>query len=321
MDGRKADANPPVVNPVSAAWLDLAWRSWAESGVLMDLYEAIVDLRRRGRRAALATIVRRLGSTPRKDHAKMLVLDDGSALGSVGGGCTEAEVWQAAHKVLETGRATLLRFELKDEDAENEGLVCGGTVEIFVEPILPDPKLVLLGAGHVARAIAEGAHRLGFQVAVLDDRESFANRERFPHAGEVVAQPFEKGLSPIEVTDNTFILVVTRGHRHDQIALEAAIASRARYVGLIGSRRKISMLVDNLLAKGLSPDLFSKLYAPIGIDIGSETPEEIAVSVLAELTAIQKGVHQRNEKQTFIMRRLERATEPTEAILDSAAEA
>ena len=189
---------------------------------------------------------------------------------------------------------------------KTKGLVCGGTVEIFVEPVLPEPKVILMGAGHIGQAIAEAAHRVGFQIAVLDDRESFANRKRFPHAEEILVGPFESGLDPSIVTENSFVLVVTRGHRYDQLALEAAIQTRARYVGLVGSRRKVQLIVENLLAKGVSAEAFDKVYSPIGIEIGSETPEEIAISVLAELIALRKGVHQRSEKQLFLMKVLER---------------
>ena len=266
----------------------------------MDIFEQIVRLRDQGSKGALITIIRRLGSTPRKDHAKMLIYEDGSTLGSIGGGCTEAEVWQVARKVMDSGRGELLKFELTEEDAENEGLVCGGTVEIFVEPILPEAKLIIMGAGHVGQAVAEAAQTVGFQIAVLDDRQTFANRERFPTAQEIIVDPFAKSLEQTTVTENSFILIVTRGHGHDQIALEKAICSNARYVGLLGSRRKIQIIVENLLKKGCSREAFAKLYAPIGIEIGSETPEEIAVSVLAELIAIRKGVHQRNKKQLFI---------------------
>lgn len=272
----------------------------------MDIYEEIARLRNEGRRAALATIIRRLGSTPRKDHAKMLVYEDGSALGSVGGGCTEAEVWQEARRVMVSGCACLLKYELTETDAENEGLVCGGSVEIFVEPILPEPRIILMGAGHVAQAIAEAAHRVGFQMAVLDDRETFASTERFPHAQELVVAPFERSLDETTVTENSFILIVTRGHRFDQLALEKSIQTRARYVGLVGSRRKIQLIAENLLHKGHPVESFQKVYSPIGLEIGSETPEEIAISVVAELIALRKGVHQRSEKQKFLLKVLEK---------------
>ncbi len=272
-----------------------------------DIYSEIVRLRAQGRRSALATIIRRVGSAPRKDHAKMLVRDDGSALGSVGGGCVEAEVWQLAKKVIESGRASTLQYRLTDEDAQEEGLVCGGTVEVFVEPVLPDPRVIILGAGHVGQAVARAAGQVGFRVHVIDDREAFASRERFPEAEAVVVQPFERGLSDHGVTPDHFVLIVTRGHRHDRIALESAIQTPARYIGLVGSRRKIQLLVGQLLEQGYPTEAFRNLYAPIGLEIGSETPEEIAVSVTAELIAIRKGVHQRSEKQRFIMKSLEAA--------------
>ncbi|RPI29214.1 MAG: xanthine dehydrogenase [Acidobacteria bacterium] len=275
----------------------------------VDIYERIVELRRAGHRAALATIVRRIGSTPRKDNAKMLILDDGSSVGSVGGGCVEAAVWEAAQTVMAERRAQMVRYELNDDDAENEGLVCGGTVEVFVEPLSPDPRLIILGAGHLGRSISDVVQPLGFQVTVVDDRSRFASPERFPGA-DVVCQPFETDLAGFNVNSDTFVLIVTRGHRHDQIALERAIQTPARYVGMVGSRRKISLTVTSLLEKGLSPDLFKKLYAPIGLDIGSETPEEIAISVAAELIALQKGTHKRSEKQEFVMRLVKQEANP-----------
>jgi xanthine dehydrogenase accessory factor len=272
----------------------------------MDIYETIVRAKQEGKRIALATIVRHLGSTPRKDNAKMLVYEDGSTFGSVGGGCVEGEIWQKAREVLDSGQARLFRFELTEEDAENDGLVCGGTVEIFVEPIVPEPRLVILGAGHLGKAMAEAALPLGYEVVVIDDRESFASRERFPQAREVRTAPFEECLRDVDVNSGTFILIVTRGHRHDVIALRQAVRTNARYIGLVGSRRKIQLSVQSLLDQGFAPSLFERLYAPIGLEIGSETPEEIAVSVIAEIIALRKGVHRRSEKQLFVRRLLEK---------------
>lgn len=235
----------------------------------------------------------------------MLIREDGTSVGSVGGGCVEAEVWSRARDVIETGQASLLTYELNEEDAEKEGLICGGTVEIFLEPIMSDPTLVILGAGHLGRAISRLAKPIGFGLAVVDDREAFATPEKFPEADSVLVSEFGSAFAEISVDKNTFILIVTRGHRHDQIATEAAIQTDARYVGLVGSRRKIKIIVDNLIEKGISPARFRRLYAPIGLDIGSETPEEIAVSVVAELIAIRKGVHQRSPKQAFVLKLVE----------------
>ncbi|MEE8348397.1 MAG: XdhC family protein [Acidobacteriota bacterium] len=273
----------------------------------MDIFEEIVRVRFEGGKAALATIVRRQGSTPRRDFAKMLICEDGSTIGSVGGGQTEADVLDEAKRVMETGNASLLKYQLTQKDAEKEGLSCGGTVEIFVEPILPDPKLILMGAGHIGQTVAQAVHRIGFKVAVVDDRESFANRERFPQADEIIVAPFQEGLNAITVSQTSFILIATRGHGHDQTVLEQALRTPACYIGMVGSRRKTQIIVENLLRKGVLPDALSHLYAPIGIDIGSETPEEIAVSVAAELIAILRGVHQRSEKQRFLMKILAKA--------------
>lgn len=278
----------------------------------MDIYEEIVRLRRLGAKAALATIVRRVGSTPRKDHAKMLVRQDGTSVGTVGGGCAEAEVWQAAKGVMDSGRPKVLKFELTEDDAEKDGLVCGGTVEVFVEPILPDPQVVILGAGHLGQAIAEASHRVGFKVIVLDDRESFANKDRFPQAEQVAAAPFETALDSVKVNPDSFVLVVTRGHKYDQLALENALKTGARYIGLVGSRRKIQIIVQNLLNKGIPAEAFRNLYAPIGLEIGSETPEEIAISVVAEFLAIIKGLHKRSHKQRFAMELLKEVRAPVE---------
>jgi xanthine dehydrogenase accessory factor len=238
----------------------------------------------------------------------MLIRDDGSILGSVGGGCVEAEVWQSAQEVMESGRARLLSYTMTDDNAEDEGLICGGTVEIFVEPILTEPVLIIMGAGHLGQAVANLAGPLQFRTVILDDREKFVNRERFPRADELIVADFSSALAGIEVNDNSYILVVTRGHRHDQVATEKALQTRARYVGLVGSRRKIKILVQSLLKKGLAPELFERLYAPIGLDIGSETPEEIAVSVMAEVISLRKGVHHRSDKQKFVLKLIDEAT-------------
>ena len=230
----------------------------------------------------------------------MLIREDGSTLGSVGGGCVEGEIWQKAREVIESGRSQLVNFELNASDAENEGLICGGTVEVFLEPIMSDPKLFILGAGHLGLALAEFGHRVGFRVTVVDDRDRFANRERFPAVDEVLVRPFEGSLRDLPVDRNSYVVIVTRGHSHDCTATEEAIQTPARYVGLVGSRRKIKLIVETLIEKGYGAEQFANLYAPIGLPIGSETPEEIGISVIAELIAIGRGSHQRSEKQEFV---------------------
>ena len=265
-----------------------------------DLYEEVVRLRRLGEPAAMATIIRRTGSTPRKDAAKMLIRQDGTSMGSIGGGCVEAQVWETAFEVIKTSRAQILEYQMTDDDLEEDGLVCGGQVEIFVEPILTRPQLVVLGAGHVGQAIAQIAARIDFRVTVIDDRDKFVSEERFPTAERRMVQPYDQSLDHLSLPADSFILIVTRGHRHDQQALETALNQQVAYTGLIGSRRKIKLLVDHLLEQGYPPEHFRNLYAPIGLEIGSETPREIAVSVAAELIALRKGEHRRSPKQQFI---------------------
>lgn len=250
----------------------------------------------------------------------MLIREDGSILGSVGGGCVEGEVWQQAQEVLRTGQPRLSRFELNDDNAAEDGLICGGIVEIFLEPIMSDPRLVILGAGHLGQALAAIGHLVGFQVVVYDDREQYANRERFPQAREILVGPFDSLNDRVSVDPQSFVVVVTRGHQHDLAATEQVIRTPARYVGLVGSRRKIKMIVEELLNRGHAPEVFDRLYAPIGLDIGSDTPEEIAVSVVAELIALRKGVHRRSPKQEFVfqvledwIRRQKEASEPADS--------
>ncbi len=269
-----------------------------------DIYEEILRARKEGRRSALATVVNQSGSTPRKDTAKMLVFSDGSIIGTVGGGGVEGDVCVKAREAIESGQSRLLKYELTNEDAEKEGFICGGIVEVFVEPVLPDPRLVIFGAGHVGVAIADLARTVGFDVSVIDDRESFADAARFAPDVEVVCRSFDTPLDDLRINAESFILMVTRGHRHDQVCLGKAVRTSARYVGMIGSRRKIVMTVESLLDKGWTPEQFERLYAPIGLEIGSETPEEIAVAVVAEMIAIRKGVHKRSEKQQFVMEKI-----------------
>jgi xanthine dehydrogenase accessory factor len=258
--------------------------------VLTDIFEEIVALRSRGERAALATIIARRGSTPRRDAAKMLIYDDGRTSGTIGGGCTEAEVCNAARSVIRTGKPNLLSFDLTDDDAEESGLICGGTMEVYVEPVLPDPILFVFGAGHIGRCVAEAARNVGFRIAVIDDRVKYANAERFPMAESLYSGPWEETLPRLPISDSSYLVIATRGHNYDLQCLRYAIGTPARYVGLLGSRRKTGLLLSALEKEGIDPALFERVYAPIGLEIGSETPEEIAVSIVAELIAVRKNV-------------------------------
>jgi xanthine dehydrogenase accessory factor len=256
----------------------------------MDLYEEIVRLRKDGRRGAVATIVNVRGSIPSFKTAKMLVRDDGSIVGTIGGGCVEAEVWQAAREVMESERPRTLTFDLNQDPKYDTGLVCGGTLEIFVEPVLPPADLYIFGAGHVAASLYKVARIAGFDVTVVDDREAYANRERFPEAQQVIADDFEKAAAQLSPGESSYIVIVTRGHRDDMRMLRWAVQTPARYVGMIGSKRKTITIFKELQAEGLPAHLFDRVHAPVGLDIGAITPEEIAISITAELIAKRRKV-------------------------------
>ncbi len=251
----------------------------------MDIYEQIVQLRREGRRGAVATITNVRGSIPSFQTAKMLVRDDGSIAGTIGGGCVEAEVWQAAREVMEEEKPRSLTFNLNNNPKYDTGLVCGGTLEIFIEPVLPPALLYIFGAGHVAYNLYKVATIAGFEVVVVDDRESYANRERFPDAREVVADDFDAVTACLNAPEGSYIVIVTRGHRDDMRVLRWAINARARYLGMIGSKRKTISIYKELEKEGIPAEKFANVHAPVGLEIGAVTPEEIAVAIVAEMIA------------------------------------
>ncbi len=254
----------------------------------MDIYEQIVQLRRDGRRGAVATIVNVRGSIPSFKTAKMLVRDDGSIVGTIGGGCVEADVWQAAREVMESEKPRTLTFDLNQDPKYDTGLVCGGTLEVFIEPVLPPALLYIFGAGHVAVNLCQTAAQAGFDVIVSDDRSSYATKERFPAAREVHALEFDQAIEKLDPNESSYIVIVTRGHRDDMRILRWAVQTRAHYVGMIGSKRKVIEIFKALRQEGLPEQLFERVHAPIGLDIGATTPEEIAVAITAELIAIRR---------------------------------
>src|SRR6266852_4708305 len=254
----------------------------------MDIYQQIVQLRREGRRGAVATIVNVRGSIPSFKTAKMLVRDDGSIVGTIGGGCVEADVWQAAREVMESEKPRTLTFDLNQDPKYDTGLVCGGTLEVFVEPVLPPALLYVFGAGHVAVNLCKVAASAGFELIISDDRTSYDTKERFPTAHEVHALDFDEATRRLEPNEASYIVIVTRGHRDDMRILRWAVQTRARYVGMIGSKRKVIAIFKTLQQEGLPAHLFDRVHAPIGLDIGAITPEEIAVAITAELIAIRR---------------------------------
>jgi xanthine dehydrogenase accessory factor len=347
-----------------------------------DIYSEIVKALEKKERVALATLITRMGSAPRAVGAKYLIMGDRTSVGSIGGGCVEAEVWQEAQKVIEKREGRILHFELTSEQLAEGGLICGGNINIFLEPlgeefldiyhevarikqkggsailatlisvngafskgkgskallktsgeklgsllgglelekkilkeseallkekkpkvlvlssenrnmeillepVFSEPTVYLFGGGHVSEQVAPLAKKVHFKVVVIDDREMFANRNRFPEADEVIVSEFERCFDKLNIDESSYIVIVTRGHLYDGFVLEQAVQSKARYIGMIGSKKKIRTLYDNLMGKGMTKEILDRVYAPIGIDINSETPEEIAVSIIAQLIKVR----------------------------------
>ncbi|MEW6281844.1 MAG: XdhC/CoxI family protein [Candidatus Eremiobacterota bacterium] len=378
---------PPPRSPPRAERLRYSEHAPQEHRLYLDLADRLA----RSRPTVVATIVRAWGSTPREVGAKMLIDPDGSIAGTVGGGCGEAEVWQQAQQVLEDSIPRLVHVDLTEPVDSDDGKVCGGRFDVFVDLWRPDlaglaqslarglearadlavvtvlgstrspefrkersdsgplpqevaragarllvergrlsgtlglaaldlaleqqldstgvkslpvgsgsldvfvellsapPELVIAGAGHIARPLTRMAALCGYEVTVVDDRPIFADRRWFPEARQVLCAPFAETFRGLEVTDRTHVVLVTRGHKHDEEILRTLIGRPAAYVGMIGSRRRTAAVLDDLRRDGVDPDWLGRLHAPIGLDIGAETPEEIAVAILAELIKVRRG--------------------------------
>ena len=280
----------------------------------VDIYSEIVRLRDSGRRGAIATIINVRGSIPSFETAKMLVRDDGSIHGTIGGGCVEAEVWQAAREVMEAEKPRTLTFNLNNNPKYDSGLVCGGTLDIFIEPILPVSILYLFGAGHISHSLHLAARLAGFDTVIIDDRATYANAERFPGARHIFSDDYDQTIAKLDtpefpINETSYIVIVTRGHKDDMHVLRWAAQTRARYIGMIGSQRKTIAIYRELVNQGTDPRLLERIHAPMGIDIGAITPEEIAISVVAEMIASRRNAtaalpHMKSQKASEILREL-----------------
>jgi xanthine dehydrogenase accessory factor len=253
-----------------------------------DIFEEIARIRSEGGSAALATVINVKGSTPRGEGSKMLIRSDSTIFGSIGGGSLEAQVCQEAIEVIKENRSKLLHFDLTGKEIAQEGMICGGNMDVFLEPIVSQPTIYIFGAGHISFSISKIAKISGFKVVVVDDRPEFANPERFPEADQIIAQDFEAVFPGLKINKSSYIVIVTRGHLQDQKVLEWAVKTEAKYIGMIGSRKKNEAVFSNLQSKGIPMKLLNSVHAPIGIDINAETPEEIAVSIIAEVIKIRR---------------------------------
>ena len=251
---------------------------------MRDVVQALLELLTSRQRGALATVVRGSGSTPQRPGARLLLREDGSTLGTVGGGALEQVVLKSLQRALVSREPELLIRDL----AHDLGMCCGGRMEIFVEPILPAPRLWLLGAGHVAKPTATLARSVGFEVHVIDEREELNTVERFPECRLILGDPSEE-LRKAALGDADWVLIMTHDHQLDEAALAATAGQNARYVGLVGSKRKVFRLVERVRVKRDGDFPLERVFAPVGLDIGAVSPEEIAVSIVAELLALRHG--------------------------------
>jgi len=254
-----------------------------------EVFAAVADALERGEPAALVTIVSTTGSTPQRIGAKMLVFADGRIVGTIGGGCYENDAFGKAREAIRTRKPQLVHYELDDDFAQETGLICGGQMDVYIEPIEPSPELYIVGAGHVGFHLGRLAHEVGFRVHVVDDREKFANAERFPTAVEIVVDDIPAWIARAHLPPHAYAVIVTRGHTNDLEALRALAPCELRYLGLIGSRAKVARIYEALAEDRMPADALARVHAPIGLDIGAVTPQEIAVSILAELIAVKHG--------------------------------
>ncbi len=255
----------------------------------MDIYAEIARLRKEGRKAALATIIQVQGSVPSYETSKILVRDDGSIVGTVGGGCVEAEVWAIAQDVMREEKPRRLHFNLNENPEYANGLICGGSLDIFVEPILATPTVYLFGGGHVSLSISRVASIAGFETVIADDREAFANKQRFPEAAETYAGAWEEIFPRLRTNEFSYLVIATRGHKSDLTCLRWAVSVPARYVGMIGSKRKLIEFHKILESEGAPREQLERVHSPVGLDIGALTPQEIAVAVVAEMIAVRRN--------------------------------
>jgi xanthine dehydrogenase accessory factor len=267
---------------------------------LNEVFEEIARIRAAGEKGAIATVISSRIPPAMKEKSKLVLRADGTVVGGIGdGGFIEDYVRQRAEEVMREDYLTVLQFELGEEEAQRWGLDSGETLDVFVEPIVAIPTLYLFGGGHVSLQIAKIAKMVGFKLVVIDDRPAFANQERFPMADETRVEDLYTVFERLKIDDQSYIVAVTRGHQHDEPVIEQAIRTNARYIGMIGSKRKILRMWKKLIERGADPKRLAEVHAPIGLEIGADTPEEIAVSVVAQLIQVRRGRKDRRRLSNY----------------------
>jgi xanthine dehydrogenase accessory factor len=251
------------------------------------IFQALAEIERSNESAVLCTVTKSEGSTPRHMGSKMLVYSDGRFIGTVGGGELENRVINEAKVALTNGQSRLLHYNMSDPSNGDPG-VCGGQVEVFVEPIIPPATLVIIGGGHVGKAVTHLAKWLGFQVVISDDRPEFCNKATIPDADVFYVCPMTELSNHLKIDRHTYLILTTRGSSVDVEGLPALLDTSARYIGVIGSKRRWATTVKELISRGVSQEKISRIHSPIGLELHAETPNEIAVSILAEILMIRE---------------------------------
>ncbi len=254
---------------------------------MTDIYQEIVNLISRREPAVLATVISSQGSAPRRAQAKMLIKKDGTSLGTIGGGHVEHQIRKKAIEVMNSGESQVVHFDLSGRE-EPAAPICGGQMDVFLEPIVPPETLYLCGAGHISQSVAPMGKMLGFRVIVIDPRAEFNNVDRFPSADLLIVEEYAGAFSKLDIDEESYIMIFTPGHILDEQCLQFAVGTEAKYIGMIGSKKKVKKVKECLLQKGISQQQLDRVHAPIGLEVGAETPEEIAISILAEIVKVRR---------------------------------
>lgn len=257
----------------------------------MNIYQKIVELQEKQIPSALVTVLNTKGSVPREAGTKMIVLESGKIFGTIGGSSVEVRVIDEAITAIQSQKICIVKHDLFDEEEKDTGMVCGGTMEFLIEPLAAGEKLYVFGGGHVALPVVQLAAKVGFSVTVIDDRSEFSAADRFPEANQCIQTQPGKYAKEVELTDRDYVVIVTPGHKDDYAVLRGVIKKPSKYMGMIGSKVKRDEIYEKLRTNdGITEDALNKVHCPIGLEIGSETPEEIAVSIVAELIKVRRSL-------------------------------
>jgi len=254
---------------------------------MVDIFDKLAELRSQNKSAALVTVIATKGSTPRDAGSKMLVSSDGTVYGTVGGSVVEAMMIEKAKESIKSGKFFKEWHDLDDREKGDTGMICGGKMEFFIEPVGVQAHLIIFGGGHVALPLARLAAQTGFSYTIIEDRPEFSGEDRFPDAKEIIMARAEEIDEKVEISESDYVAIVTRSHEIDYQALKVVLKHPVRYLGLIASKIKKKQVFEHLAEDGFEQAAIDKIHSPIGLDIAAQTPEEIAVSIVAELIAVK----------------------------------